>query len=632
MSEVGNITSKALETATGKYIAGKLFGRLDKALSSNAQQKEVQDALATIEPVHPRDQQKIFDMVCDRYLKFRTLLSRDRDVFIDEIYHPLKLKNLSSMVGQTLILNEESVLDLPKITCIIGKAGQGKTTILRKVFVNYLSSSCGKFPLIIALRKVNWDDENLSPPKLITNEFKELGIYVSELVSSYLLQEGRLRILYDGFDEVELNKRNYALRIITETHTTYGANCVVTTRPGTDITYYGGTVSNYELMDLELEDVKSIIDRHTLVPQQDKAQLLDVIENKVDIASILLTPIIVDIFISTYPQLEADPTNVVDVYEQLFQALASTHDKLKISFEREGKSKLTNRQLQNVFQTASFMLLNQKSDVTFSNFELIEAFERASVKHGFETSDTHEDVIDKTSLIKQEGHDYSYLHKSILEFFAAKHIASLNDEARQAYYEFIFINYNSTHENVLRYLGVIDRELFYITFVGQVIESVKGKSGEFYKGPPKVTDDVLKICLKADSFLISTQVGSEDFRIRFDYELTDRLRDILGSVLDVPTNVYHADEILEQAQKQNSKIFKIIEHSKPVRTNIDESEETKLYRVKILEIVDSESEFMQQINKHKYVPLLFDILKKLDFEVEHLKEIYRQKNAISQFY
>lgn len=157
MSDAGNITSKVLETATGKYIAGKLFGRLDKALSSNAQQKEVQDVLATIEPVHPRDQQKIFDMVCDRYLKFRTLLSRDRDVFVDEIYHPLKLKNLSSSVNQPLILNKESVLDLPKITCIIGKAGQGKTTILRKVFVNYLSSSCGKFPLIIALRKVDWD-------------------------------------------------------------------------------------------------------------------------------------------------------------------------------------------------------------------------------------------------------------------------------------------------------------------------------------------------------------------------------------------------------------------------------------------------------------------------------------------
>lgn len=632
MSDVGNIASKVLETATGKYIAGKLFGRLDKALSSNAQQKEVQEVLATIEPVHPRDQQKIFDMVCDRYLKFRTLLSRDRDVFIDEIYHPLKLKNLSSSVNHPLILNKESVLDLPKITCIIGKAGQGKTTILRKVFVNYLSSSCGKFPLIIALRKVDWNDENLSPAKLVSNEFRELGIYVSELVSSYLLQEGRLRILYDGFDEVELNKRGYALRIITETHTTYGSNCIVTTRPGTDITYYGGSVSNYELMDLELEDVKSIIDRHTLVPQQDKVQLLSVIENKADISSILLTPIIVDIFISTYPQLEADPTNVVDVYEQLFQALASTHDKLKISFERKGKSKLTNRQLQNVFQTASFMLLNQKSEVTFSNLELIEAFARASVKHGYEASDTHEDVIDKTSLIKQEGNDYSYLHKSILEFFAAKHIALLNDNARQAYYEFIFTNYNSTHENVLRYLSAIDRELFYITFVGQAIDSVKGKSGEFYKGTPKVTDDVLKICLKADTFLVSTKFGKEDFQVRFDYELMDRLRDILGSVLDVPTNIYHANEVLEQAQQQSSKIFQIINDRKPCSTDVDETGETRTYRVKILELFDFESELLQQMNTNKYVPLLFDTLKQLDLEVEHLKEIYRQKNAISQFY
>lgn len=632
MSEIGSIASKAIETATGKYIADKLFGRLEKTLSSNAQQREVEEALATIEPVRAIDQQEIFDKVCDRYLKFRTLLSRDQDVFIDEIYHPLSLRNLSNSEIKALTINQESVLDLPKITCIIGKAGQGKTTILRKVFFNYLSSSCSKFPLIITLRKVNWDEEGLNPAKLVADEFKELGINVSELVSSFLLQEGRLRILYDGFDEVELNKRNYALKIITETHTTYGSNCIVTTRPGTDITYFGGAVSNYELMDLELEDVNRIITQHTLIPEQDKVQLLSVIENKVDIASILLTPIIVDIFISIYPQLEADPTNVVDVYEQLFQALASTHDKLKISFERKGKSELTNRQLQKVFQTASFMLLNQKSEVTFTNFELINAFAHAAEKQGFESDDTHEDVIDKTSLIKQEGNDYSYLHKSILEFFAAKHVAALNDKTRQDYYEYIFINYNSTHENVLRYLSVIDRELFYITFVVKVIENVKASVGEFYKGAPKVTGEVLKICLKTDTFVVSTRDDRAGFEVMFDPQIKDNLRDILDSVLDVPTNIYHAKEVLDQALKQNETIAKSIKHKKPFTSTVKETAEIRYYRVKIMELVDFENGLPNQIMAESHVSRLFNALEKLDMEVKRLKEIYERKNSISQFY
>ncbi|WP_193049584.1 hypothetical protein [Pseudoalteromonas undina] len=109
MSDTGNALTKVLESETGKFISGKLFGRLEKALLNNTRENEAKQALDTISSIRPDEREIIFDKVTDRYLKFRTLLSRDRDVFIDKIYHPLRLRNLSTKSKEVVTLNEQFV-------------------------------------------------------------------------------------------------------------------------------------------------------------------------------------------------------------------------------------------------------------------------------------------------------------------------------------------------------------------------------------------------------------------------------------------------------------------------------------------------------------------------------------------
>jgi hypothetical protein len=86
--------------------------------------------------------------------------------------------------------------------------------------------------------------------------------------------------------------------------------------------------------------VKIIIERNPRILTVDKTQILTLLDSKREIANILVTPIILDVFITTYPELSADPTSLIDVYEQLFTSLISTHDRLKISFQRESQSSL----------------------------------------------------------------------------------------------------------------------------------------------------------------------------------------------------------------------------------------------------------------------------------------------------
>jgi hypothetical protein len=636
MSESSSVITKVLETETGKFISNKLFSRLENALSKSTNQQEADNILQTIAPIKEDMEQKIFDKISDRYLTFRTLLSRDVDVFINDIYYPLRIKSFKDGTAP-LTLSEEASFEYPKIACIVGKAGQGKTTFLRKLFINELSSKSGQFPLIITLRRVDWSDNDLTPARLVANEFKELGITVKEDACSYLLQLDRLKIFYDGYDEVETEFRTHALKLITQTYTTFGAKCVVTTRPATEVQLYGGEIHNYALMDLTEIDVIKIIKSHTLISYIDKKQLLDVIVNKKEITKILLTPIIVDIFISTYNSLVAEPSTVIDFYEQLFQTLAATHDRLKVMFERRGISGLNNVELEKVFRSASFQLLNKKNDITFRDSDVVEAFNFASKKLGLEVSDSHIDVINKTSLIKQDGHDYSYLHKSIIEFFAAKHIRSLSDEARQKYYKYIIENYKASHENVLRYLSKIDEDMFYIIFVKTIVESIKTTTDIYEtKNLFKLTPSVFFLGSSFHSLIISEEINSEEISIKPDLELSINDQSIqtnflkLASILDLTLPIINQTNVIELVKLQLAKKVDI-KGNKYKNITKSKSSEHSYYRVDVANQIDFDKHEGLLMSKAELLSFYNDLLN-LDKEVKKKEILYDEKNALSQFY
>jgi hypothetical protein len=633
MSDSTSVISKVLETETGKFISKKIFGRLENALSKRTHQREADDILLTIVPIEARMQEKIFEKISDRYLTFRTLLSRDVDVFINDIYHPLRIKPFKDDVSP-LTLAEGVSFEFPKIACIVGKAGQGKTTFLRKLFINELYSTSGKFPLIITLRRIDWSDKELTAAKLVANEFKELGITVEEVACSYLLQLDRLKIFYDGYDEIETEFRSRALRLITRTYTTFGTKCIVTTRPATEAQLYGGEIQNYSLMDLAEIDVIQIISNHSLISDEDKEQLLSVIKNKKEIAKILVTPIIVDIFISTYNSLVTDPSTVIDFYEQLFQVLAATHDRLKVMFERKGKSGLNNAELEKIFRFASFKLLNKKNDITYHDFDVVEAFNCAVNKLGLEATDSHLDVIDKTSLIKQDGHDYSYLHKSIIEFFAAKHIQYLSDDTREKYYKYIIENYRNSHENVLRYLSKIDEDMFYMVFVKTLVESIKAIT-DLYKKESfgKLTKSAFFVGTSIDSFIVTKESNSETISIKPDLELdTDNQKiisifNMLTAILDLALPILNNMDIVEHQLCQDIDITKDIYK----KINKKSSDDNVYYRVSAANLMDFNKYEDQVIAKSELDSFYSNILK-LDEDVKMKGRIYNEKNALSQFY
>ena len=113
MPDYGSAISKVLESETGKYLSKKIFGKINEIIKTHSNQREVENVLINICPIKKEAEPEIFKKIVNRYLKFRTLLSRDIDIFIDDIYHPLRIKNITK--------NEITLLDLDKkihYTCL----------------------------------------------------------------------------------------------------------------------------------------------------------------------------------------------------------------------------------------------------------------------------------------------------------------------------------------------------------------------------------------------------------------------------------------------------------------------------------------------------------------------------------
>lgn len=127
MDEVINIFAAS---EASKKIQEKVIECLAGIFSNLNHHKETQDILSTLSPLVYQHESAILEKITDRYLKFRTLLSRNIDVHISDIYQPLKVR--SEIRNMEIEINDNHILNLPKISCIIGKAGQGKTTLLKK--------------------------------------------------------------------------------------------------------------------------------------------------------------------------------------------------------------------------------------------------------------------------------------------------------------------------------------------------------------------------------------------------------------------------------------------------------------------------------------------------------------------
>ncbi|MCD9539576.1 NACHT domain-containing protein [Photobacterium carnosum] len=506
MSSTESLVSKTIQSEAGKYIVGKLFSKVDKLLEIRNKDHEISDALNAIRvPNDPAKRARLEEKFIDRYLKFKTINSDNVDVHIDDIYHPLQLVFCDN--GKKNLVDDNFLLINRKITCLIGKAGQGKTTLLRKLVQKELNDENGKIPLLIILRDIDWEKHN-DVCDIISLEFDRFGVSIPKETIMYLLQLDKLFVCFDGFDEVQDKYRRVALRAINDCFSKYECKTVVTTRPDTQVTLSLDSSRNVTLSDLTLDDVYKIIDINKSIGERYKQELKVAASSKDEIKNILLTPIIVDIFILVYASMDAEPNTLTEFYGQLFSIIINKHDRFKY-LARQSQSGLDNSKLHDVFCNACLQMIIRKFPIDQKEDSLRKLFADSCDYLGLKDHNnlSHIDIVDKTSLIKRDGEIFSFIHKTILEYHAAKSIANLDSNLKEQFYKSIADRYESSFENVLSFVKDIDTPSFYKFFVSRILKNSQIKLHyNFYD------DDLLFVIYGFNAFQFT--VGSSDNQLK----------------------------------------------------------------------------------------------------------------------
>ncbi|SNY63930.1 NACHT domain-containing NTPase [Enterobacter sp. CC120223-11] len=425
--------SEALITTTVKIIATKLLDAGTGTLKRNG--NKILRALKN-------------DKILDKYTKnavnrvfvFRTLTHGDKNVYLDEVYYPLKLNH--SAYKSTIEVKDGTRLPNHSPICIIGIAGQGKTTVMRKLFLEELVEQ-ETLPFFISLRQIK-DYENLTCEELLLNHLQANGIKCDLEDVIYLCNSQKISFYFDGFDEIPFTQRTLALETINSAYEKYGCPIIVTTRPETEITRTAG-FDTYNVDFLRKKDIDSIL-RKTVTDKDAYDFIIKLLITKAFLMQSIRTPILLDIFIITSTALREDPNSISDYYDGLFSALLHRHDLIK-NLTRTKKSNLSDRILERCFSLFSFFsLMNSKGDFSRSEINDLFAKSASAMKIDKSPEGIADDIIDGTNILVKDGYDnYVYIHKSIQEYFAAKCISTMDDSAKANIYN----NFKNMHQHQL---------------------------------------------------------------------------------------------------------------------------------------------------------------------------------------
>lgn len=316
-----------------------------------------------------------------------------------------------------------------------GLAGQGKSVLLRWLAVQvWADHESDRLPVLIELRRLN-TATNLEV--LIRHELDLYGVPEDASVSSFL-QDHNVVLMLDGFDEVDIDRREPLRTWMEKLLLRSPSIClIVSSRPELQIETTPAELKRFVLSPLKCGDLGRALDRVCRGSDSESIpRIKDALRHSM-VSEILVNPMMLTLLVFKFRYSAEVPQLVTDFYEDLFELLVSRHDSMK-GLRRERPAQVAHDQsVRLILEAACFDLRRESSSSAFRRSVLEEAFNRACMRVINENrgSDCLRDVCETTTLIVRDGDTYQFLHKSILEFFSARYVSRLREKARCRFYQ-----------------------------------------------------------------------------------------------------------------------------------------------------------------------------------------------------
>lgn len=333
-----------------------------------------------------------------------------------------------------------------------GTVGQGKSIFMRFLAIKDIVTT-QRIPIFIELKNISKDKSVID----LIKEYLAKWVGDSNEIFSLVMQSGKISIFLDAFDEIEPDLIQSTYKYINDLcQNNRKLTIIVSSRPDTLII----NSQYFNVVDLQpygYEEQIGLIEK-LVNDEGNKKFLIESINNSThEVQEVLITPLMVVLFIKQYTVGFSVPNHVVDFYKNIFDVVTFTHDRSKGIEKRQSFSTLNQIQLESVFERFCFETFLAKTTV-LSKDHFIELLHKSVKKNNINNFEDYNQLINDFTkfacLILQDGTRYTFIHKSIQEFYVAKYIASLNENTAKRVIEIKLLN-EHINQSYLEFLRIL---------------------------------------------------------------------------------------------------------------------------------------------------------------------------------
>jgi hypothetical protein len=356
--------------------------------------------------------------------KLKTLL-QDHQEWFHQIYSTQGFLNADTRITQDDLVE---LVRSGNTIVLEGLGGGGKSMFVRYLWLKYFADFQDAIPLFIELRNLKNITHNRFIDFLYHTTVKD-----SSLLSQNEFQAGLARgdyvVILDGFDEISHTKREHYEHEINRLKELYPKlTLFVTSRP--DERFFGWhqflTIS---VAPLTKEETLELLSKAPYDETEIKKLIKKVDQSLYDShPTFLSNPLLAYMMLVTQSHNPNFSDRMYLFYENAFEALFYRHDKTKpggykrelyTSFEKDKYQRILSYFCLKSYHDEKFEFSNQELESYVSQSKLIEKNVFVDMKN----ADFIKDTIESVCILKIDGLEHSFVHRSFQEYFAAFCIA-----------------------------------------------------------------------------------------------------------------------------------------------------------------------------------------------------------------
>lgn len=382
----------------------------------------------------------------------KTIWSPEKEASLSIFYYPSKL----IIEGKPKLATRLAELE-GKNAVIEGTVGQGKSVLLRNLAIEEIMSNDAKrLPVFVELRSLS---AKLTLQQAIIKQLSSYDIEVDIDSLNYLQRSGRLAYLLDGFDELEESLEKETLHELEFLSQKYPELLIIVTSRPNNAVQKSAAFRVIPVAPLASADYVPFISKLGISATQ-AVQIREAIRKSPSkLTGLISTPLMLTMVVIVYQSEYEIPETLPEFFDKLFHIVFTRHDKLKAAYTRKHHSGLSERKLQNLFEAFCFMTMQNGFTRSLSSDQFEKAFDDAAEYVEDCKCESEKFKLDLTKvacLMIEEGLDTTtFLHKSIMEYYAASFIKHSADEVATMFYNEVVSDSRHWWE-VLSFLREID--------------------------------------------------------------------------------------------------------------------------------------------------------------------------------